>query len=779
MATSIGVKMQMDGAAQFKADLQQITQKSKELAAEMKAAASGEADFAKRQQILGAQIENAGAKIDKLNQKYSQQEKQLEQTKAELEEAKRAYGEDSQEAQKLTLAVTKQETALSKTKTEINKATDELNKLSAESGDTSKDMKELEGSTKNAGEGFSVFKGIVADLAASAIKAAAAGIKQLGAAFVDLVKSSIEGYGQMEQLEGGVQKLFGEDAPAVVAKANDAYKTAGMSAADYMETVTGVSASLISSLGGDTAKAAEMADMMISDMADNANVFGSSMEDVQAVYTSLSKGQFQTLDNLKLGYAGTKTGMQELIADAEKLDSSFVAQRDSAGNLTMEYSDMVQAIHIVQDNMGITGTTMNEAADTIEGSINSMKASWQNFVAGLGDSNADISQLTGNLIQSATNVAKNITPVIQNIVKALPQVVKEISKNLPQLMDLGMEIVETIGGSIVDNIPILASSIGQLLPQLIQMFVKLVEGIAQNFSAIITPLLEALPQIVDAIVGALPEIITAILNALPDIIRSFIHAIPQIIDAILEALPDIILAIIEALPQIVIAIIEELPNMAVQIAKAIITNFPKIVVAIAQGLWSILSQIGTWFGSLFQSLGQWLGEILKDVWEFVKKIPSKIAEGFKGIWEAGKNLVKGLWNGINDAVGWVLDKIKGFGKKILDGIKGIFGIKSPSREMAWVGQMLDEGLAKGIDKYSGLAIGEAFNVADGISGAMGALSAPNITAGATALGASGRIANNSVTMNIYGADGQNINDLADVVIDKLQRTIIGSEAVYA
>lgn len=778
MATSIGVKMQMEGAAQFKADLQQITQKSKELAAEMKAAASGEADFAKRQQILGAQIENAGAKIDKLNQKYAQQEAQLDETKRQLEEAKKAYGEDSAEAQKLTLAVTKQETALSKTKTEINKATDELNRLGNESTDTSKDMKELDTSARDAGDGFTVFKGVVADLTASTIKAAAAGLKQLGAAFVNLVKSSVKGYGQIEQLQGGVEKLFGKDAPAVVAKANDAYKNAGLSAAEYMETVTGVSASLISSLGGDTAKAAQMADMMISDMADNANVFGSSMEDVQTVYASLSKGQFQTLDNLRLGYAGTKTGMQELIADAEKLDSSFTAQRDSAGNLTMEYSDMVQAIHIVQGEMGITGTTMNEAADTIEGSIASMKSAWSNFVAGLGDSNADISQLTGNLIQSAMNVAKNVTPVIRNIVKALPQVVNEFSKALPQLMDLGMEIVETIGGAIVENIPILASTLGQMLPQLVQMFISIVEGIAQNFGLIITPLLDALPQIVDAIVSALPAIITAILNALPDIIRGLVAAIPQIVDAILSALPQIILALVEALPQIVIAIITELPKMAVQIAKAIITNFPKILLALGQGLLSILEQLGSWFGELFGKLGKWFGDILKDVWEFVKSIPGKIGEGLKGIWEAGKNLVKGLWNGINDAVGWVLDKIKGFGKKILDGIKSIFGIESPSREMAWIGRMLDEGLARGIDKYSGLAINEAFNVADGISGAMSGLASPTITAGVGANG-SGSVANNSVVMNIYGAEGQNINELADVVIDKLQRVIIGSEAVYA
>ena len=243
-----------------------------------------------------------------------------------------------------------------------------------------------------------------------------------------LTKSAIENYKEYEQLVGGVETLFGaggqsleeyaesvgktvEEAQAdynnlisaqneVLANAENAYKTSGLSMNEYMETVTSFSASLIQSLGGDTQAAAEYADKAIVDMSDNANKMGTDISSIQTAYQGFAKQNYTMLDNLKLGYGGTKTEMERLILDAEKLDTSFKASRDSNGDLTMSFSDIVDAIHIVQDDLGITGTTAKEASTTIEGSVNSMKSAWSNLVTGLARDDADIGQLVDNLVTS-------------------------------------------------------------------------------------------------------------------------------------------------------------------------------------------------------------------------------------------------------------------------------------------------------------------------------------------------------------------------------------------
>lgn len=782
MATSIGVKMQMDGAAQFKADLQQITQKSKELAAEMKAAASGEADFAKRQQILGAQIENAAAKIDKLNQKYSQQERQLEETKAQLEEAKQAYGEDSAEAQKLTLAVTKQETALSKTKTEINKATDELNKLEAQTEEGSDGMQKFGKETQDAGNKVKDSEGKFSS-AANVIKnvgaAVGAAVVAIGTAAValgkKLVDSAVDVSAYGDEIDKESQKL-GMSAENYQ-KLSYAMEMSGADIESMKKGMVNINKSLADFADGNEAAASSFTSLGVSLKNGDGSMKNSEavlMDTVDALANMEDATKRDAMAQEIFGKSFTELrpllnsgseGIRELMEEAEAYG---MVMSDDAVKASADFDDSLTRAQGTMQGLKnrMVGELLPAFGEVVDG--------FSLLVSGQDTSGEALAQGIEHSLDAINQVLPKLVKVGGTIVKGL---VNGISKNLPQILSGALEMVQTLMDAIVDNIPLIAQAIGTALPQMIEAFVKVVEGIAQNFGAIITPLLDALPQIVDAVVSALPSIITAILAALPDIIRGLVKAIPAIIDAILSALPDIILAIIQALPQIVIAIITELPKMAVEIAKAIITNFPKIIVAIAQGLWSILSQIGEWFGGLFSSLGTWLAQIGTDVWNFIKSIPGKIGEGLRGIYDAGLNLVKGLWDGISDAADWVLGKIKGFGEKILNGIKSFFGIKSPSREMAWVGRMLDEGLAKGISQYSGVALTEAFSVADGISGAMNGLQTPRVSIGTGGSGYGSTT--NAVTMNIYGAEGQSINDLADEVIDKLQRTIMGSEAVYA
>lgn len=272
---------------------------------------------------------------------------------------------------------------------------------------------------------------------ASVGKIALAGAGVAGVAIGKITKDALNSFSQYQQLEGGVTKLFGKDSATVIKNASNAYKTAGMSANEYMETVTGMSASLIQSLGGDTAKASSQANKAIQDMSDNANVFGSDIGSIQNAYAGFAKGNFTMLDNLKLGYGGTKTEMQRLLADAQKL----TGQKYDLSS----YSDIVDAIHAVQVEQGIAGTTAKESASTIEGSVNTMKGAWTNFLTGLGNSNADMKGLSTNLITSVGQVVKNVMPVVK-------QVFSGIATAIPPLVSQALgklrEVIESKLGSI-------------------------------------------------------------------------------------------------------------------------------------------------------------------------------------------------------------------------------------------------------------------------------------------------------------------------------------------
>lgn len=348
-----------------------------------------------------------------------------------------------------------------------------------------------------------------------AAKTMAAGITAGAGAVAALTKSAVESYAEYEQLVGGVETLFGaqgmslEDYAESVGKttgevkeqydslmsaqntvmkdAAEAYKTAGLSANEYMETVTSFSASLIQSLGGDTEAAAQYANMAIVDMSDNANKMGTDMAAIQNAYNGFAKQNYTMLDNLKLGYGGTKSEMERLVADAEKLNGSFHAQRDEAGNLTLSYADVVDAIHIVQENMGITGTTAKEASTTISGSIGSMKAAWSNLVTGLASDNADIEGLVDNLVTTIIGengeggVINNILPAIE---RALDGIVKLVAEIAPKLIPMATDII-------IQNLPML------------------IEAGTSIIAALVTGLIEALPQIIESI----PEIVMAMVNA--------------------------------------------------------------------------------------------------------------------------------------------------------------------------------------------------------------------------------------------------------------------------
>lgn len=318
-------------------------------------------------------------------------------------------------------------------------------------------------------------------------QAIVAGVKAVAGAVKNIGEAAIQSYGEYEQLVGGVETLFKSSADTVMQYAANAYQTAGMSANEYMTTVTAFSASLLQSMGNDTDAAAEKANLAITDMSDNANKMGTDMQSIQNAYQGFAKQNYTMLDNLKLGYGGTKEEMQRLLDDANALNA---AQGNYTNYTISSYADIVDAIHTVQTEMGITGTTQLEASTTIQGSIASMKAAYDNFITGLGDENADMAELTTNLLGSTVTVAENLLPVVEKILENIGVVVQE----------KGPEMIEKFVGYAVEKLP-------QVIELGMKMVLAIVSGLADNLPQIVRSVLDMMATIVKTFVSSLPDIV--------------------------------------------------------------------------------------------------------------------------------------------------------------------------------------------------------------------------------------------------------------------------------
>jgi hypothetical protein len=535
MAVDIGPKIGIDGEKEFRESLRTMGQQLKTLGTEMKAVTSAFDVDNDSQKKLAAQS-------DVLNRQLEVQQQRLGEVQKALDYAKANYSENSSEVQRW-------QQALNNATTDVNRTKKQLNEL--ETG-----VEGVGDAMDGAGQKTSLFGDMLkSNLFGDAIKS---GIKALASGIKSLISSAVEGYGEYEQLVGGVETLFGSSANTVIKNAENAYKTAGLSANAYMETVTSFSASLLKSMGNDTEAAAKKADQALTDMSDNANKMGTDMQSIQNAYQGFAKQNYTMLDNLKLGYGGTKEEMARLIEDAAKLKGLYGAEAALYANkgVNGDLSIIIDAIHTVQTEIGITGTTALEASTTVEGSISSMKAAYQNFVTGLGDQNADIGALTEELIQTAGTVAKNVLPVIESVVKNIAETVRE----------QGPDMITRFVAYATEKMP-------EVLKLGVQLIVSLVKGLAQN---------------------------------LPELLRGTLALVDAIISAFLDSLPDII--------------------------------------------------------------------------------------------EVGKDIVRGLWEGIKLMASWIGEKISGFVGGLVDGVKGVLGIHSPSRVFAGIGQNMALGLGQGFER---------------------------------------------------------------------------------
>ena len=502
MGVDIGPKIGIEGEKEFRDALKSMSTQLKTLDTEMKAVTSAFSANDTSQSKLSAQT-------DVLTRQLGLQESKISEIQKALDYARANYAENSNEVQRWQQA--------------LNNATADLNNTKKQLGELSGGVDDVGEAMDNAGEKTSVFGDVLkANLLGGAI---ISGIKAVAEGIKSLISGAVEGYGEYEQLVGGVETLFQGSAETVIKNAETAYKTAGLSANAYMETVTSFSASLLQSMGNDTEAAAKKADQAITDMSDNANKMGTDMQSIQNAYQGFAKQNYTMLDNLKLGYGGTKSEMERLIADANALN----AAQGNYTNYTIEsYADIVDAIHTVQTEMGITGTTALEASTTVEGSINAMKAAYENFVTGLGNENADIGALTEELIQSAGTVAKNVLPVIENVLQNIAETVKEqgpdmitkfvayATEKLPEILKLGIQLVVSLVKGLAQNLPELLRGVLALVDAIIEAFVEAWPDIVEVGNDIVRGIWEGIKSMASWLVGKVKGFFGAFVGEIKD-----------------------------------------------------------------------------------------------------------------------------------------------------------------------------------------------------------------------------------------------------------------------
>ena len=653
----------------------------------------------------------------------------------------------------------------------------------------------------------------------SAVSGVAKGMAVVGAAGAaaatavgGIAKSAVDGYAESQQLVGGIETLFGEqNMGKVLQNANNAYKTAGMSANEYMNTTIQSAAAMINSLGNDQAKAAELMDMSITDMSDNVNKMGTSVEGVQDAYRGFSRGNFTMLDNLALGYSGTKEGMQSLLTKAEELEKQ---QGRSTKYSIDNYADIVQAIHVVQTEMGITGTTASEADKTISGSLASMKTAWQNLLAGLADPNADLGQLISNMVESGKTALNNIIPAFKQAVKGVAELIKAV---VPIIKEELPGIIQEIAPPLIEAAAAVISALISALPTLINVIIDMLPEIMQTIGKAVS---DAWPEITKAVMDGLGttggQLIAGVLAAWTaikglGIVGGIANAISAIIPLI-SSLANPVTAIVAAIAVAAVAIIKNWDK--IKAAWGVAVDFFK---KIWSGITEAFKNVGTWISDKFNSaytavsniwskasgffsgiwsgikgafsnVGSWLGDKFMGAyrgittgWQkitgFFGSVKEKVVNVFTNLpdkfLEIGKNLLSGLGNGLVEGAKAVIEKAKKIASDVLGAVKSFFGVASPSKEFAKIGGFLMAGMAKGIDDNVGSVIASMGNLQNVVDA-----NTPSMSFNAEGNAGAIRMID-GITMNIYGAQGQDVNALADAVADRFQTLVDMRAAVWA
>ena len=515
-------------------------------------------------------------------------------------------------------------------------------------------------------------------------------------AFGVMTKKALDSYASLEQNIGGVETLFKNSSQSVIDNAKRAYKTAGLSANAYMETVTSFSASLLQSLGGDTKKAADYADRAIIDMSDNANKMGTSMELIQNAYQGFAKQNYTMLDNLKLGYGGTSSEMYRLLQDAAKLNEEFAntAQfsMDSKGRLEANFADITKAIHIVQTEMGITGTTAKEASETISGSVSAMKGAFDNFLNGTGSPK----ELAETMVTAGKNVINGLSEIVPRLLETLPEVKNLIQENLVQAFsgDTVQRMVESGKNIVMSLLTGMLDSASNILPVALSLIQFIAEAITTNVPILLQKGYEILQNLINGFVEAIPEALPKILDFIQGIGDKLAEAAPVMIQRGFELLQKLVEGIVTAIP----ILIAKVPQIITTFANVINDNFPTIL---AKGV---------------QLLGQLALGILQAVPDLISHIPD-IVQAIVAVFTAynwaalGKNIITFFKNGISS----MISAIKSAAKNVQNGV--VNTIKNLPSTLSNLGKNAVSKLANAIASGVSNIVGKARNIVSGIKDA--------------------------------------------------------------
>lgn len=630
----------------------------------------------------------SNTELSKLTSTIDQQQNAVNDLKKEYADAVLTYGKNSKEARSLGKDIEKLSSDMVNNRNKVDDATasaDKFDKSISDAGDATEDAGKQANEASNGG--FTVLKGVMANLASSAITAVVSGLKNVTGELINMGKQAIANYAEYEQLTGGIETMFEDLSVDVMDNAKNAFKTTGMSANEYMNTVMSFSASLNQSLmktQGNIQYSANIADSIIEDMADNASKMGTSMDSIQNAYAGFAKGQFNMLDNLKLGYGGTKEEMERLLRDAEEIEGYKFGSLDISN-----FADITEAIHIIQEDMGIAGNASLEASETISGSLGAMKASFQNLLTGLG-SGENLEGLIGNFIDSLITYLGNVTPIVKNVISGIgtlisslgsdiiPQLLSVLEPELPGLLNSLLSAITSLfetGVPVILNLinselPTILNALTTILLTIVNSLVEELPSIAETLlnSAILVlntiidnfpvdQILEVIPKLIDVLMGALPQImqvgyklLSGLFAQMPKVLKLLSKELPKIIKSLIsfvnKELPTILklgitlfTELLNAIPVFLQELLPQLPAIIETLVDFLTSNLPLILDASIQLFMAIIEALPIIAKALIPELGNIVvticsalvdsaPELLASAWDFFYVIISEVIPQF-------------------------------------------------------------------------------------------------------------------------------------------------------
>lgn len=539
-----------------------------------------------------------------------------------------------------------------------------LGRIAVSNEDANEKIEETGDKAEKTSKKMSSVFGNIGKFALKAAKVAVVVTTAVATGIAGITAKAVSGYADYEQLVGGVETLFKDSSDKVVEYANNAYKTAGLSANDYMDTVTSFSASLLQGLEGDTAQAAEYANLAITDMSDNANKMGTSMEMIQNAYQGFAKQNYTMLDNLKLGYGGTAAEMARLINDSGVLGDTMTVTADNVNSVS--FDKMIEAIHVVQTNMDITGTTAKEAATTIQGSIGMVKSAWANLLIGMADPSQDMGVLMNNLVDSAMAVADNLVPRIADtlprVVTGLSQLTQKLAPYIPPLIEqllpsliqgatsLLSEVVNNLPGILETLLPGIGGELGQSISTALNSVFSTLTSILQ----LVGPVLTTLSTLLNLLLPPMMQIIQAVLPPLTNLINMLLPPVTQIIQSLLPVLMAILQPILELL-QPFLAMLTPIIDLVMQV----VTPLTDLINMILPPLAEILSMLMEDYLNVLKPILEWyckmLSGTLKAAIKLIVTVINNCKESFAAAWRG----IKKAWNAAPEFFSNIGSNIKG------------------------------------------------------------------------------------------------------------------------